>query len=78
MAEEIFEIHVQFAFGGDESPMIETCKASELKSSISRLMHGPFASIGGIKGFKVIDREDCVVFSVNDGKIIFPNANQIN
>jgi|LauGreDrversion4_2_1035121.scaffolds.fasta_scaffold4160162_1 hypothetical protein len=77
MSEEIFEIHVTFAYGGDNEPMIETCKMSGLKDAISRLMYGPFASIGGIKGFKIIDSEDFVVFSVSDGKVIFPNQNQM-
>jgi hypothetical protein len=40
-------------------------------------MYGPFASIGGIKSFKIIDSGDFVVFSVSDGKVIFPNQNQM-
>jgi hypothetical protein len=57
--------------------MIEKCTASGLKDAIHRLMYGPFASIGGIKSFKIIDSGDFVVFSVSDGKVIFPNQNQM-
>ena len=76
MSEEIFDIYVNFAYGDDE-PMIEKCNASGLKDAIYRLMHGPFASIGGIKSFKIIDSTDCVIFSVSDGKVLFPNKNQM-
>ena len=71
MSEEMFDIHVNFAYGDDE-PMIEKCTASGLKDAIHRLMYGPFASIGGIKSFKIIDSGDFVVFSVSDGKITYP------
>ncbi len=76
MTEEFFDIYVNFAYGDDE-PMIEKCTASGLKDAIHRLMYGPFASIGGIKSFKIIDSGDFVVFSVSDGKVIFPNQNQM-
>ena len=72
MTEEFFDIHVIFAYGGDDEPMIEKCTASGLKDAIHRLMYGPFASIGGIKSFKIIDSGDFVVFSVSDGKITYP------
>ena len=71
MTEEFFDIYVNFAYGDDE-PMIEKCTASGLKDAIHRLMYGPFASIGGIKSFKIIDSGDFVVFSVSDGKITYP------
>ena len=71
MSEEMFDIHVNFAYGDDE-PMIEKCTASGLKDAIHRLMYGPFASIGGIKSFKIIDSGDFVVFSVSDGNITYP------
>jgi|688.fasta_scaffold33661_7 hypothetical protein len=75
--DQTFEIHVYFTVSNGE-PMIETCKLCDLKKSIERLMYGPFATMGGIKSFKVIDNGDCVVFSVLDGKVIFPSANQLD
>lgn len=76
-SDETFQIHVYFTVSNGE-PMIETCKLSDLKRSIERLMYGPFATMGGIKSFKIIDNEDCVVFSVLEGKVIFPSANQLD
>ncbi len=74
--EEIFNIHIEFAFG-ENKPVIETCKTSDLEHTIKRLMHGPFATMGGIKSFKVIDSSDFVIFSVSNGKIIFPTKEDV-
>lgn len=46
--------------------------AEQTARAIDRLLNGPFAQMGGIKGFKVIDSSDCVTFSVENGKVIFP------
>lgn len=68
--EEEFKVHITFTWGNDK--IVEICKKSSLESTFYRLTKGPFASMGGIKGFKVIDSLDCVVVEVLDGQVIFP------
>jgi hypothetical protein len=75
--EETYKIYIEFTYGNNDST-IEICKASKLKQTIERLMYGPFASIGGIKRFRVIDDMDFTIFSVEDGKVTFPRIESVS
>lgn len=73
--EEEFKIYITYAFGQETD--VEICKNSNLKNSIDRLMNGPFAMMGGIGGFKIVDSMDFLVMEVKDGKILWPRQEDI-
>ena len=72
MNNEIFTTHITFA-SGDTHKEDPITNVEQLGSTISRLLHGPAASIGMIKEFKIVDTNDCIVFLARDNKIVFPD-----
>ena len=67
----MFVIYIEPAYGKEFKEEHETAVA--VAGAIERLLHGPFAQINGIKGFKVVDtKDDCIVYIVEENKVIFP------
>jgi hypothetical protein len=71
--EDQFRIWITFSNGSqtldtDWSP-IET-----IESSLRRLFHGPISKMNVLSEVRVVDMSDCIVFLVQDGKQVFPEA----
>lgn len=68
----MFVIYVECKWGEDFTEEHET--AEKAFEAADRLRLGPFAQMGGIVGFKIVDTEtDTVCFVVEKNKIIFPS-----
>ena len=69
-----FRIWIKFS-GSDEGHLdTDWCEQEQLFSSLQRLLHGPAAKMGIIAEIKVIDTMDCIVFLVQEGRQVFPEA----
>lgn len=69
----MFVIYVECSLGEDFKEEHET--GEKAFEAAERLRLGPFAQMGGIIGFKIIDTEtDTVCFVVEKNKIIFPST----
>ena len=71
---DTYTTHITFR-SGDTHKEDPITSVEELGSTITRLLHGPAASIGMIKEFKIVDQMDCIVFLARNNKIVFPDPN---
>lgn len=72
----MFVIYVECKWGHDFKEEHET--AEKAFEAAERLRHGPFAQMGGIIGFKIVDTEtDTVCFVVEKNQIIFPSKDEL-
>ena len=71
---DTFTTHITFRSGDTHKE--DPITADKLGSTISRLLHGPAASIGMIKEVKIVDQMDCIVFLARDNNVVFPPQNQ--
>lgn len=71
---EKFRIWIKFT-GSNESHLdTDWCEKEQLLSSLQRLIHGPAAQMGIISEIKVIDVMDCVVYLIQEGQQVYPEA----
>ena len=69
-----YRVWIKFK-GSDEMHLdSDWCSQEELMSSLQRLHHGPAALMGIISEIKVVDKMDCIVYLVQNGKQIWPKA----
>ena len=73
MSNELFTTHITFSSGDTHK---ETTREDQLKSTITRLVHGPAARLGLINEVKIVDSMDCVVFLARDNNVVFPKQNK--
>ena len=72
----MFVIYVNCRFGDDFQEEHET--AEKAFEAAHRLRLGPFAQMGGILGFKIVDtKTDTVCFVVERNKILFPSKGDL-
>ena len=74
MTNETFNTHITFTSG---DPLVEKTTSENLMPTIQRLLTGPAAMMGMIKEVKIVDSWDCIVFLARDGKVLFPNKNEV-
>ena len=69
-----FRIWIKFTGSSESHLDTDWCEQEQLLSSLQRLSHGPAGQMGIIAEIKVVDTMDCIVFLVQDGKQVFPEA----
>lgn len=69
---ETFTTHITFTSGDTHK---EDTPASNVVSTITRLVRGPAAQMGMIKEVKIVDQMDCIVFLARDNNVVFPKPN---
>ena len=68
-----FKIYITFNTG-DTHVDTDWCDQETLMSSLRRLLHGPISRMNVLTEIKVVDLSDCIVFLVQDGKQVWPEA----
>ncbi len=68
-----FKIYITFNTG-DTHVDTDWCDQETLLSSLRRLLHGPISRMNVLTEIKVVDTGDSIVFLVQDGKQVWPEA----
>ena len=66
-----FRIYITFNTGHQHLDT-DWCDEETLHKSMHRLRHGPVSKMGILKEIRVIDDSDCLIFLVQDNKIVYP------
>ena len=68
-----FKIYITFNTG-DTHVDTDWCDQETLLSSLRRLLHGPISRMNVLTEIKVVDLSDSIVFLVQDGQQVWPEA----
>jgi hypothetical protein len=68
-----FRIYVTFNTG-DRHLDTDWCESQKLLEAMERLRCGPAAQAGLLKEVRVVDNEDCIVFLVQNGRVVYPTV----
>jgi len=70
-----YRVYITFDTG-DRHLDTDWCDEQTLLRSLGRLRHGPISKMGVLKEIRVVDADDCIVFLVQDDKVVFPQIDE--
>lgn len=71
--EDQFRIYITFT-GCSQQLDTDWSPIETIEASLRRLFHGPISKMNVISEIRVVDMSDSIVFLVQDGKQVFPEA----
>jgi len=70
-----YRVYITFDTG-DRHLDTDWCDEQTLLRSLGRLRHGRISKMGVLKEIRVVDADDCIVFLVQDDKVVFPQIDE--
>jgi len=71
----MYRVYITFNTG-DQHLDTDWCDEQTLLRSLRRLRHGRVSKMGILKEIKVVDEGDCIVFLMQDDKVVHPKSEE--